>query len=602
MSRALYSFNGGIHPENSHKAESCGTPIRIMPLLPRYVVPLRQHIGAPALPLVQVGDQVLKGQMIGSAEGYVSTAVHAPTSGRVSAIEACAIPHPSGLFDEAIIIESDGEDRSIEFTPLDWQNLDPSALRNRIREMGLAGLGGAVFPSYIKLNPGAPVKAGAGVGASGAGKPGTGHSRIHTLILNGAECEPWITCDDRLMRERAAGIMQGARIMAHMLGATTVLAAVEDNKPEAIAALRDAAAAVFTDTATEAPIENIEVVSIPTLYPGGGGKQLIYTLTGKEVPSGGLSTDIGVQVFNVGTAYSLYRAIVLGEPLFSRVVTITGHVAQPGNFEVRIGTPIHDLIAAAGGALPGCSGEIIGGPMMGFDLMDLAAPVTKAVNCVILKSPALFAPKPQPMPCIRCGACALACPVNLQPFEMYWFSRAKDFGKVQSYNLFDCIECGCCTYVCPSHIPLVDVYRFSKSEIWEREREKQASDHARQRHEFKTFRQEREKQEKAEKFAKAAEANKAKANTGADDPEAARKKAILDAALARAQQAKADMAKEGIAPKNTDHLPPAVTKEIAEIEARRGQETPDQTTMDIVQDATPAISQNTSPTAPKTDA
>ena len=557
MTRALFTFNGGIHPENSHKAESNSTPIRPMPLLARYVVPLRQHIGAATRPLVQVGDSVLKGQMIGGAEGYVSTAVHAPTSGKVVAIEACAVPHPSGLYDEAIVIESDGEDCSIEFTPLDWQALDPSALRNRIREMGLAGLGGAVFPSYIKLNPGAPVK---------------GESRIHTLILNGAECEPWITCDDRLMREHAAEIVEGARIMAHMLGAKTLLAGVEDNKPEAIAALQSVAPSNMEVVA--------EVVSIPTLYPGGGGKQLVYTLTGKEVPSGGLSTDIGIQVFNVGTAYSLYRAVVLGEPLISRIVTVTGHVAQPGNFEVRIGTPIGDLIAAAGGALPGSNGEIIGGPMMGFDLMDLAAPITKSVNCVILKSPDLFAPKPQALPCIRCGACARACPVNLQPFEMYWFSRAKDFGKAQSYNLFDCIECGCCSYVCPSHIPLVDYYRFAKSEIWEREREKQAADHARQRHEFKTFRQEREKLEKAEKFAKAAEANKAKASAGTDDPavaaevaaDAAKKKAILDAALARAQQAKAEMAKEGIAPKNTDHLPPAVEKQIAEIDARRGQD------------------------------
>jgi electron transport complex protein RnfC len=274
-------------------------------------------------------------------------------------------------------------------------------------------------------------------------------------------------------------------------------------------------------------------------------------------------------VFNVGTAYSLYRAVELGEPVISRVVTITGHVAQPGNFEVRIGTPLNDLIAAAGGTLPDASGEIIGGPMMGFDLMDLAAPVTKAVNCLIVKNPALFPTKPIELPCIRCGACARACPADLQPFEMYWYSRAKDFGRAQSYHLFDCIECGCCAYVCPSHIPLVDYFRFSKSEIWEREREKRSADQARVRHEFKTFRLEREKQEKAEKFAKAAE--KSKAAAGADatavapsDPDAERKKAILQAALERAQKAK-----EAVEPKNTDNLPPRVQKEIEEIEARR---------------------------------
>lgn len=541
--RKLFSFHGGVHPDG-HKAESNATPIRTLPLLPRYVVPLRQHIGTPARPLVQVGDTVLKGQMIGGAEGYVSTAVHAPTSGRVTAIEPRAVPHPSGLFDLAIVIESDGEDSSIDMQPLDWRNLDPSALRNRIREMGLAGLGGAVFPSYIKLNPGAPRDGG---------------SPIHTLILNGAECEPWITCDDRLMRERAEQVLEGARIMGHMLGARTVIVGVEDNKPEAIAALFQATG------------DGIEIVAVPTCYPGGGGKQLAYTITGVEVPAGGLSTDVGIQVFNVGTAYSLYQAVMHGEPLISRVVTVTGHVAQPGNFEVRVGTPISDLIAAAGGALEGCNGEVVGGPMMGFDLMDLAAPVTKAVNCIIVKSPELFPTKPESLPCIRCGACARACPVELQPFEMYWFSRAKEFGKAQGYNLFDCIECGCCSYVCPSHIPLVDYYRFAKSEIWEREREKLASDQARTRHEFKTFRLEREKQEKAEKFAKAAAENKAKAAAPAEgeDPEAAKKRAILEAALARAAKAKEEMAAAGVAPKNTDNLPPRVEKEIAEIEERR---------------------------------
>jgi electron transport complex protein RnfC len=536
MTRKLYSFNGGVHPDG-RKAESNTTPIRVMPVLPRYVVPMRQHIGAPARPLVAVGEQVLRGQMVGAAEGYVSTAVHAPTSGRVVAVEPCAVPHPSGLFDLAVVIEADGEDRAIDFQPLDWRTLDPSALRNRLRDMGLAGLGGAVFPSYIKLNPGA--------------------QKIHTLILNGAECEPWITCDDRLMRERAMELIQGVAIMRHALGCETVLIGIEDNKPEALAAMRSVAPPDF------------EVVTVPTLYPGGGGKQLTYTLTGMETPTGGRSTDVGIQVFNVGTAYSLYRAVELGEPLISRIVTVTGHVAQPGNFEVRIGTPLADLIAAAGGSLDGANGEIVGGPMMGFDLMDLAAPVTKAVNCLIVKNPSLFPSKPVELPCIRCGACARACPADLQPFEMYWYSRAKDFGRAQSYNLFDCIECGCCSYVCPSHIPLVDYFRFSKSEIWEREREKSSADQARVRHEFKAFRLEREKQEKAEKFAKAAEKSKAAASSTADpatpaDPDAEKKKAILQAALERAQKAK-----ESVAPKNTDNLPPRVQKEIDEIEARR---------------------------------
>ena len=531
MARTLFSFNGGIHPAE-HKAESNATPIRDMPLLPRYFVPLRQHIGEPARALVQAGDPVLKGQMIGAAEGYVSAAVHAPTSGRVVDVAPHAVPHPSGLFDLCVVIEADGEDRAMDFQPLDWRALDPSALRNRIRDLGLAGLGGAVFPSYIKLNPGA--------------------QKIHTLILNGAECEPWITCDDRLMRERAPEIVQGVEIMAHSLGVQTILIGIEDNKPEALAAMSAAAR------------PGMAVVAVPTRYPSGGGKQLTYLLTGVETPTGGRSTDVGIQVFNVGTAYSLYRAVHLGEPLLSRVVTVTGHVARPGNFEVRIGTPLSDLMAAAGGALAGASGEIVGGPMMGFDLMDQAAPVTKSVNCLIVKNPAEFPARPVALPCIRCGACARACPADLQPFEMYWFSRAKDFGKAQGYHLFDCIECGCCAYACPSHIPLVDYFRFAKSEIWEREREKDSADQARERHEFKTFRLEREKQEKAEKFAKAAEKQKDAASGAAADPDAEKKKALLQAAMERAQKAK-----EGVTPRNTENLAPAVAKEIAEIDARR---------------------------------
>jgi electron transport complex protein RnfC len=399
-----------------------------------------------------------------------------------------------------------------------------------------------VFPSFIKLNP-------------------EGHG-IDTLILNGAECEPWITCDDRLMRERATEILEGAAMMSHMLGCREVLIGIEDNKPEALAAMRAVAPA------------GVQVVAVPTLYPSGGGKQLTWILTGRETPTGGRSTDIGVQVFNVGTAYALYRALALGEPMLSRVVTVTGHVARPGNFEVLLGTPVADLLQAAGGALPGCHGKLVGGPMMGFDLEDNAAPLTKAVNCIIAKHPDLFPARPPAMPCIRCGACARACPASLQPFEMYWFARAKDFGKAQTYDLFDCIECGCCSYVCPSHIPLVDYYRFAKSEIWERERQKQDADQARVRHEFKAFRLEREKQEKAEKLAAKVAENKARdaaAAAGADtqtsaDPEAERKKAILQAALERAKKAK-----ESVTPQNTENLPTAAEKQIADIEARRTQ-------------------------------
>jgi electron transport complex protein RnfC len=533
--RRLYAFNGGVHLEG-HKAVSAVLPIADMPLLPRYVVPLRQHIGEPARAVVELGQRVLRGELIGRPEGYVSVGVHAPTSGRVVAVEPRPVAHPSGLNDLCVVIEADGEDRAVDPTPLDWHRMDPSALRNRLREMGLAGLGGAVFPSFIKLNPGAK-------------------RRIPILILNGAECEPWITCDDMLMRERASEILLGAHVMRHMLGAERVLVGIEDNKPQALACMAEAAAG-----------SDVEVVAVPTVYPAGGGKQLTYTLTGRITPSKGLTTDVGVQVFNVGTAYSLYRAVYLGEPLISRVVTVTGHVGTPRNLEVRLGSPILDLLQAVGGELPGATGEVIGGPMMGFDLHDTSAPVTKAVNCILVKNAELFPPKPAPMPCIRCGECARACPVELQPYELYWYARHRDFGKTQSYHLFDCIECGCCSYVCPSHIPLVDFYRFAKSEVWAREREKQAADLARERHEFRTFRLEREKREKAERLAKKAAERLESGAVAADDPQAERKKALLAAAIEKAKQAKA-----GVQPKNVDDLPADKQREIEAIEARRQQ-------------------------------
>lgn len=529
--RQLHRFPGGIHPEE-HKAESSARPIHA-PFIPnRLIIPLRQHIGQPAKPIVKVGDRVLKGQKIGEADGYVSAAVHASSSGTVRDIGLYPVPHPSGLPDLCVVIDTDGKDEWIELRPIDWQNLDPAAVRGYVRDLGIAGLGGAVFPSSIKLDP--------------KSQP------VHTLILNGGECEPWITCDDRLMRERAIEVLQGARIMQHLLQAQTVVAGIEDNKPEAIAAMQAAAQQLGYP---------VEIVAIPTIYPGGGGKQITQTLTGLETPSGKLSTDIGVQVFNVGTAYALARALIHGEPLISRIVTVTGHVLGAQNYEALIGTPINELVTHAGDR-EGTSGIIMGGPMMGFDV-NPEAPVVKATNCVLVKSAELFPPKPVPLPCIRCTECAKVCPARLQPQELYWFARAKNFGKAQEYHLFDCIECGCCSYVCPSHIPLVDYYRFAKSEIWAREKEKHAADIARERHEFRLFRLEREKKEKAERLAAKAQTKKAEAATLTPDAQEAKKKLIADA-LARAQAKKA-----AVAPKNTDNLTPEQLAEIAEIEARR---------------------------------
>lgn len=544
MSRELFRFRGGVHPDE-HKAESTSRPIHAAPLPHQLVIPLRQHIGQAAKPVIRVGDHVRKGQMIGAPDGTISAAVHASSSGTVTAIEPRTLPHASGLPDLCVVIETDGQDSWIEHTPLDYRSMAPADLRMTLRDMGLAGLGGAVFPSAVKLDPSPALS-------------------CPVLIVNGGECEPWITCDDMLMRHHADEIMQGVAIMRHLLGCTEILIGVEDNKPEAIAALTGAAA--LQDYA-------VDVVVVPTVYPGGGAKQMIETLTGKQVPSGKLSTDIGIQVFNVGTAYALARAVHRGEPLISRLVTVTGHVVRPQNFEVLIGTPMQTLIDLAGDR-DGTTGVLMGGPMMGVPMPNTQVPVIKATNCILVQSRELFPPLPRALPCIRCTRCADACPAELQPQELFRFAKAGDFGRAQEYHLFDCIECGCCTYVCPSHIPLVEFYRYAKSEIWARERDKRAADQARERHEFRQFRLEREKKEKAEKLAAKAAAARAQMAEGgakraptADAPSSSSdeaKKALIAAALDRAR------AKQAIvAPRNTAQLSPEHQREIDEIEARR---------------------------------
>ncbi|PZP63023.1 MAG: electron transport complex subunit RsxC [Azospira oryzae] len=503
--RRLHRFHGGLKLED-HKAISTARPIEPLPLPSELVVPLAQHIGAAAKPLVSPGERVLKGQLIGLPEGYVSCGVHAPTSGRVLAVEPRRVPHPSGLSDLCVVIEPDGQERWVEREPIDYLNADPSEVRNRIRQAGLAGLGGAVFPSFIKLNPGA--------------------NTVRTLVVNGAECEPYITCDDMLMRARAPDIVAGIEIARHLLGAIEVLIGIEDNKPEAIAAMR---------MAVQAGGHAFEIVPVPSIYPAGGEKQLLYTLTGLEVPSGKRPHDIGLACFNVGSLYALARAVLHGEPLISRITTITGNVDEPRNVEALIGTPVAHL-AAAGRPRPDTDAYVMGGPMMGFVLPGPDVPVVKATNCVIARSPALFPPLPVPMPCIRCGRCAEVCPARLAPMDLYAFAKSQNFGKAQEYSLFDCIECGCCSAVCPSHIPLVDYYRYAKSEIWARERERKAADLARRRHEFRLARLEREQQERARRLAE---------KTGGTSQASPDREAIL-AAIEQAKSRKARPAAETV--------------------------------------------------------
>ena len=467
--RTLHTFHGGIHPP-THKAESTQQGIGAAVIPSKLVIPFYQHAGNQAKPVVQVGEHVLKGQIIGMPEGAISSAIHASTSGTISALEQQAVAHPSGLHDLCATLIPDGKDEWIMRTPLDYSAMSADEVRKALRMAGVVGLGGATFPSDIKLS---------GI-----------KNKIHTLVLNGAECEPYISCDDMLMRERTEEILRGAKIVRTLLQAEKVLIGIEDNKPRAIAAMQQSAGAH----------KHMEVVTIPTIYPGGGEKQLLRVLTGIEVPAGARPTDYGVQCFNVATVYHVWRALAHGEPLISRVVTITGNVQQPQNFEVLLGTPVQEIVARAV-ALPDTNGYIMGGPMMGFALPSAKVGVIKATNCIIASSEKLFPPPPPALPCIRCTRCAEVCPADLQPQELFWFAQAKNLDKAQKYNLFDCIECGACSYVCPSHIPLVQYYRFAKGEIRTRQRDKASSDAARDRYEFHLLRIEREKQAKAEKLA-----------------------------------------------------------------------------------------------------
>lgn len=538
----LFKFNGGVHPPQ-HKLESTTQPIRPLPMPPQLVLPLRQHVGNIPKIRVEVGQHVLKGQLLAEAEGNVSAAVHASTSGVIAAIADNLIPHPSGLPDMCITLVPDGKEQWAERNAVDWRSADKMELVASLRRSGIVGLGGATFPSHIKLRP-------------------DGSSGIHTLIINGAECEPYITCDDMLMRERADEIVQGIEIAQHLLGAKECLIGIEDNKLEAIEAMRHACAR--SD-------DGMRVVVVPTIYPSGDARRLIHVLTGAEIPSYKRSTDMGIQVFNVATVLAMHRYFVHGEPILSRVVTVTGNVASPANFEVPLGVPVTALLEAAGGNLPGTNEYIMGGPMMGFNLPSPEVPVTKATNCIIAGAPKLFPAPPPALPCIRCARCADACPVNLQPQELYWFSKSSNIEKARDYKLFDCIECGCCSYVCPSHIPLVQYFRYAKSEAIAQDRAQEAANVARERNEFRLLRIEREKQERAQKHAQKAAGAKA-ATTGEGDGAAEdAKKAAIAAAVERAKAQKAQAQHQEPQLLNVDNLPPAVQSEIAEIDARRSE-------------------------------
>jgi electron transport complex protein RnfC len=493
---------GGIHPPGE-KALSADAPIVDAGLPERLVLPLAQHLGAAAEPCVEPGTRVRRGETVARGPGVVSADVHASTSGTVVAVEDAPVPHPSGLSAPCVILAPDGDDAAVATRPdPQWRTRERGDLLERVRAAGIAGLGGAGFPTAVKLGARAP---------------------IDTLVLNGAECEPYITADDRLLREAAADVIAGVDVLLHLLGATRCLFAVEDNKPEAAAALR--AALDDLDAPTR---EAIALVVIPTAYPSGGERQLIQILTGHEVPAGGLPADLGIVCHNPGTAVAVHRAVAHGEALTARVTTLTGRaLARPGNRRVRLGTPFAHLLAEAGVDPDALDRLIMGGPMMGFAVDDPAVPVVKTTNCVLAATRAELPPPPPAQACIRCGLCADACPASLLPQQLHWYAQAKDFDALRSHHLDDCIECGACAWVCPSHIPLVQSYRFAKGEIRAQEAEARRAAIARERFEFRQARVEAEAAERAERRRARAEAARQRTAPGAGAP------AATDAAAAR---------------------------------------------------------------------
>jgi electron transport complex protein RnfC len=414
-----------------------------------------------------------------------------------------------------VIIEPDGLD---QWTPhsgnSDYTRLEPTLLLQLIRTAGVAGLGGAGFPTSVKLNP-------------------SKETTISTLVINAAECEPYITADDMLMREFAGDIIRGILIIAFILKTGNILIGIEGNKPEAIQALKKAISAHDNE-------QQIELVVIPTKYPSGGEKQLIQILTGCEVPNGGIPADIGVVCQNVGTAVAVYRAIVLGEPLISRVTTFTGGaLKQPRNLAVLIGTPVNELLEFSGLNSSDLTRLVMGGPMMGFSLLSDTVPIIKTTNCILAASTADFPAVEPEQACIRCGMCETVCPASLLPQQLYWHAKSKDYDKAISHNLLDCIECGACAYVCPSNIPLVQYYRHAKGEIRTLELEHTKSEHSRQRFEKRLDRfareaAEREAKKKARRQAAAKSATDKNKGPNTDD-----RSAVIQAALERTKAKKA---------------------------------------------------------------
>lgn len=424
---------------------------------------MQQHRGASAEPLVGVGDRVLKRQLVARPGPAPSAAVHAPTSGIVRAIERRPVPLGNAIHESTcIVIETDGEDRADDTTTVpDW-SADKARQIELIRNGGLAGLGGAVFPTADKLAV---------------------QTTCRTLIVNGAECEPYISCDDLLMREAPREIVEGAILLADLLSAERCVIAIERDKPKALEAIGAAARA--------AGDPRVRLAELPTVYPAGGERQLIEVVTGEEVPSGRFPNDIGHICHNVGTAYALQRLARAGEPLISRIVTVTGRgIREPQNVEVLLGTPIADVVAFAGGYTDDVARLIVGGSMMGYAVPSDELPITKASNCIIAAAREEVRIDEPVWACIRCGECASVCPARLQPQELHRAANHRDHVMLSQFGLNDCIECGCCDVACPSHLPLTEQFRAAKRSLAHYEQQLTLSDESAERFEKRRRRQE----------------------------------------------------------------------------------------------------------------
>ena len=429
------TFERGIHPKY-HKELAAGKSIVQANLPQRIVVPVSQHIGAPAKPEVKIGDEVKRGQVIGTPSGFVSSPVHSSISGKVIAITD--FPTAAGRNVQSIVIESDGKDEAVPFKEnADYLKLGADDIRTIIKDAGIVGMGGAAFPTNVKLSP-------------------PKEKTIDTVIINGAECEPYLTADHRLMVEHPKEVVEGLKVIMRSLGVKEGHIGVEENKPDALEAMKSAVAGE----------PNIEVWPLEVKYPQGAEKMLIKAIKEREVPSKGLPMDVGVVVQNVGTALAVYEAVRFGKPLIERVVTITGSgIKEPANMMIRIGTLMSDIVEQCGGLTDGAMKVISGGPMMGFAQWTLDVPVVKGTSGILTLAEDEYVSSDEYLSCIRCGSCIDVCPMGLNPSILSILSEKGFYEDTKEYNLFDCFECGSCAYVCPAKRPMVQFMRLAKSQV-----------------------------------------------------------------------------------------------------------------------------------------